>query len=210
MEYLTFLTQLDAIAKAPLGGLDAQFKLAPATRKIVSMKVPQDAKKAAVLVLFYPDKHNKTNTALTLRAKYQGTHSAQVSFPGGKVDKNDQNLKETALRECYEEIGVPTEKIKLLKKMTEVYIPPSNFLVTPFLAYTIEKPSFSCNKEVAQLIDVPLNELLDDDAIRFESKNLSGATNVEIPYFQFDNFKVWGATAMIISEVKELLKSLSF
>ncbi len=211
MEHLTFLQHQEAIKDALLGGLEAQFKLAPETRKI-STKTSHysNVKKAAVLVLFYPGKNNKTHVLLTLRAQYNGTHSAQVSFPGGKVDLNDKNLQETALRECFEEVGVSSKKITLVKEMTDVYIPPSNFLVTPFIGFTSKKLNFTSNEEVAQIIEVPLKDLLHDGAIYFENKNFSDASNVRIPYFLLNNHKVWGATAMIISEVKELLKSLSF
>lgn len=211
MEHLTFLQHQEAIKDALLGGLEAQFKLAPETRKIPTKTSHySNVKKAAVLVLFYPGKNNKTHLLLTLRAQYNGTHSAQVSFPGGKVDLNDKNLQETALRECFEEVGISSEKITLLKEMTNIYIPPSNFLVTPFVGCTSQKLTFSHNEEVAQIIEVSLQDLLNDDAIHFETKNFPNVTNVQIPYLLFNNQKVWGATAMIISEVKELLKSLSF
>lgn len=211
MEHFTFLKYQAFIKSAPLGGLEAQFKLAPEARKIITKKGKlSNAKKAAVLVLFYPGENNKTHVLLTLRAQYNGTHSAQVSFPGGKVDLTDKKLQETALRECFEEVGISSEKITLIKEMTDVYIPPSNFLVTPFIGFTSEKLTFTSNEEVAEIIEVPLKDLLHDGAIHFENKIFSDASNVRIPYFLLNNHKVWGATAMIISEVKELLKSLSF
>mgnify|MGYP000571778551 FL=1 len=211
MEHFTFLKYQASIKSVPLGGLEAQLKLAPETRKISTMKKTRsNAKKAAVLVLFYPGKNNKTHLLLTLRAQYNGTHSAQVSFPGGKVDLKDKTLQQTALRECFEEVGVSSKKITLVKEMTDIYIPPSNFLVTPFIGFASQKLNFTRNKEVAQIIEVPLKDLLNDGAIHFENKIFSGASNVQIPYFLLNDHKVWGATAMIISEVKELLKSLSF
>lgn len=211
MEHFTFLKYQASIKSVPLGGSEAQFKLAPEARKIYTIKKKRsNAKKAAVLVLFYPGENNKTHLLLTLRAQYNGTHSAQVSFPGGKVDLKDKTLQQTALRECFEEVGVSSKKITLVKEMTDVYIPPSNFLVTPFIGFTSKKLNFTSNEEVAQIIEVPLKDLLHDGAIYFENKNFSDASNVRIPYFLLNNHKVWGATAMIISEVKELLKSLSF
>jgi 8-oxo-dGTP pyrophosphatase MutT (NUDIX family) len=211
MEHFTFLKYQASIKSVPLGGLEAQLKLAPETRKISTMKKTRsNAKKAAVLVLFYPGENNKTHLLLTLRAQYNGTHSAQVSFPGGKVDLKDKTLQQTALRECFEEVGVSSKKITLVKEMTDIYIPPSNFLVTPFIGFASQKLNFTRNKEVAQIIEVPLKDLLNDGAIHFENKIISGASNVQIPYFLLNDHKVWGATAMIISEVKELLKSLSF
>jgi 8-oxo-dGTP pyrophosphatase MutT (NUDIX family) len=210
MKHLTFLTHLNAIKKAPLGGIKAQFKLAPETRKIRTMNAPHGAKKAAVLILFYSGKNNNTHVLLTLRANYNGVHSNQVSFPGGKRDLDDKDLKETALRECFEEVGIAPERVTLLKEMTNVYIPPSNFLVTPYMAYAIGKLNFTPNREVAQVLETPLSDLLNDDFVHFEIHKLRGTPKVQIPYFQLNDHKVWGATAMIISEVKELLKPLSF
>ena len=97
-------------------------------------------KKAAVLALFYPNLKNETTFLLTKRASYKGTHSAQISFPGGKFDQADENLTETALRETFEEVGVTANQIEIIREITDVYIPPSNFLATPFLAFSKTKP----------------------------------------------------------------------
>ena len=146
--------------------------------------------------------------ALTLRPTYSGTHSAQVSFPGGKKEVKDKNLAETALRETFEEIGIEQNEIETIREMTHVYIPPSNFLVTPFMAYTRETPIFDINNEVEKMIEVPINQLLDDSFVRYDTQNTFSSKNLKIPYFNFSNEKIWGATAMIISEIKELIKKL--
>lgn len=194
----------------PLNGQKAQFKLAPKERlpvssKFISKKKP---KNAAVLALFYPNKKNETHFLLTKRAHYYGTHASQISFPGGKFNEEDLSLQTTALRETWEEVGVETEKIHVIKEMTNVYIPPSNFLVTPFLGMIDFQPKFNTNYEVEEIIEVSLQHLLDDTSITSTILSTSYATNIEVPCFKLNNYIVWGATAMMLSEIKELIKDI--
>lgn len=104
-----------------LGGLESQFKMIPKERKMMNIESIKRAnpKKAAVLALFYPDRSNLTNFLLILRASYDGTHADQIGFPGGKFEEADQDLKITALRETSEEVGIPMEEIKMLRKITD-------------------------------------------------------------------------------------------
>ena len=208
MDFKFFLTKIQFLSTKKLGGLEAQFKLAPAMRQGYSTEKIKayNPKKAAVLALFYPNKKTETTLLLTQRASYNGIHSAQISFPGGKTDILDKDLQTTALRETFEEVGVPANNIQIFKKMTEVYIPPSNFLVTPFIAYCIEHPHFKINHEVKKLIEVPLKELLDKNNITQINISTSYAKNINVPCFKFKNETVWGATAMMLSEIKEFLK----
>lgn len=210
MEFDHFVKNISKIKQMQLGGIHAQLKLAPETRKKIALEKRNNtaARKAAVLALFYPNEFNETTLILTRRANYIGTHSAQVSLPGGKVEENDTNLETTALRECQEEIGVSASEITVFKEMTDVYIPPSNFLVTPFLGYSIQKPTFIANHEVAKIIQVPVKEVLDENSIAYKKMSTSYDINANMPYFNLQKNTVWGATAMIISEIKELLKSL--
>lgn len=210
MKFEIFLNNLSNIKQEQLGGIEAQLKLAPELRKKISVENSDKnkARKAAVLALFYPNENNETTLVLTRRAHYKGTHSAQVSFPGGKVDKKDMSLEYTALRECYEEIGVRSNEITVIKEMTDVYIPPSNFLVTPFLGFSMETPNFIMNHEVAKIIQVPIKEVLDESSIAYKNMSTSYDKNTIVPYFNLQKNTVWGATAMIISEIKELLKTL--
>ncbi len=208
MDFATFLEKTSSIQSKKLGGLEAQFKMAPAMRlRYSSEKIKaQHPKKAAVLALFYPNKMNEACFLLTQRAQYKGTHSAQISFPGGKVEKHDNSLKDTALRESFEEVGIAKETVTILREMTDVYIPPSNFLATPFLAITLKHPVFTPNYEVAQLLEIPVTALLQDTKITYRTLSTSYATNIEVPCFQFKEIIVWGATAMMLSEIKELLR----
>ncbi|WP_139958036.1 NUDIX hydrolase [Flavicella sediminum] len=210
MNNSNFENLIVALQNATLGGTDAQFKLAPELRKPFSKEAiaNRKAKKAAVLALFYPNERGETMLLLTLRADYKGTHGAQVSFPGGKVEIQDKNLQQTALRESFEEVGLAPENIEIIKELTDVYIPPSNFLVTPFIGYTNNQPVFYVNEEVAEIIEVPLKDMLNDASVQYMTKDTSYAKEMNIPYFNLNNHVVWGATAMIISEIKELLKSL--
>tara|TARA_B100001057_G_C22596931_1_gene851232 strand:+ start:209 stop:847 length:639 start_codon:yes stop_codon:yes gene_type:complete len=208
MKFDHFIKSTGQLRKFPLGGLRDQFKLAPDFRLgYDSEKIKaNNPKKAAVLILFYPNEINDTIFLLTKRASYSGTHSAQISFPGGKIEEYDDNLCQTALRETFEEVGIEKNEINILRQITDVYIPPSNFLVTPFMAYSNKKLKFKINKEVDTLIEVSIKDLLDDKNIRNVEIKTTYMDKALVPSFQLNNFIVWGATAMMLSEIKELIK----
>ncbi|WP_299120956.1 CoA pyrophosphatase [uncultured Tenacibaculum sp.] len=208
MVFTDFINQIEELQNKPLGGLTSQFKLAPKLRTQFSQELidSKNPRKAAVLALFYPDDNNQTRFLLTERASYNGTHSAQVSFPGGKIEKNDKNLQETALRETFEEVGINASSIRVIRKLSDSYIPPSNFLVTPFLGLLSEKPKFTPNNEVANLIEVLTSDLLNDDNLTSKEMETSYMKNIDVPCFKLNDYIVWGATAMMLSEIKDLLK----
>lgn len=208
MHFSDFVTQIKKIQTKPLGGLASQFKLAPALRKQYSEAMIQSKtpRKAAVLALFYPDVNQHTKFLLTERASYNGTHSSQISFPGGKVDAKDNNLEETALRETDEEVGISPKNITLIRQLSDTYIPPSNFLVAPFIGYCTTPLQFVPNKEVASIIEVSLEDLLDNTNLMEVSMNTSYMKNINVPCFKLNNYTVWGATAMMLSEIKDLIK----
>ena len=208
MKFEDFLKNIDQLKKIQLEGVDAQFKLAPKMRLAFDAKkiAANNPKIAAVLALFYPNNNNNTSLLLTKRAIYNGTHSNQISFPGGKIEKSDNNLSQTALRETFEEVGVLQERIEILREITDVYIPPSNFLVTPFIGVTKTKPTFKVNLEVAEIIEVSLLGLLDEKNIGTIQITNSYMKETSVPCFNINGSVVWGATAMILSEIKEVLK----
>ena len=192
--------------------MEAQLKLAPILRiqeleKLdISSKTPN---KAGVMAMFYPDKHGITHLVLILRKTYQGVHSNQVGFPGGRVEKIDKNLRHTALRETEEEIGVPGKEIKVIKRLTRLYIPPSNFWVYPYVGIFEKTPNFIPQEaEVEQVLEVALFDLLNEENLITQTLTTSYAEEIEVPAFFLSGQVVWGATAMMLSELKEMLKSM--
>ncbi len=208
MKFNQFKNKIDSLKTRKLGGLNAQFKLAPELRlKYDADKIKaNNPRKAAVLALFYPNENEETTFILTERASYKGTHSAQISFPGGKLDKIDNNLEETALREAFEEVGVLSNNVEVIRELTDVYIPPSNFLATPFIGFIEEKPVFVTNYEVETTIEVLLDDLLNESSLTTVNLTTSYMRNADVPCFKLNGYIVWGATAMMLSEIKELLK----
>ena len=208
MKFELFLKHIETLKNTKLPGIEAQFKLAPKLRLNYNVKKikANDPKIAAVLALFYPNQNNEVTLLLTKRANYNGTHSGQISFPGGKVEQSDLNLKQTALRETYEEVGIIDEDIEVIREFTEVYIPPSNFLVTPFIGIIYNKPVFKVNSEVAKIIEVPFSKLIDETSIGSIKITNSYMKETSVPCFKIDDSIIWGATAMILSEIREVLK----
>lgn len=203
--FLSLIPQINhIISNENYSGVPFQLKMSPKDRfhlDLSSIKY----KEAAVLVFLYP-KNNQTHVLLTQRASYKGTHSAQISFPGGKKDSTDATLLQTALRESEEEVGLQTNTLINTLALSSVYIPPSNFLVSPFLGYATQKPHFNPNYEVKEIIEVPLTDLLDDTLTSHKSVIISNSLKMQVPCFIFNEHVVWGATAAILSELKELIK----
>ncbi len=205
-----FSTILHHRLQLPLPGRDAQLRMAHAERKInlARFKIPQDAKWGSVLILFY-EEQNQIKFPLILRPEYDGVHSGQVGFPGGKFESTDENLITTALRETNEEIGVVANDVEVLGKLTELYIPPSNFLVHPHVGKINYKPSFFPDeKEVMKVIEVSLDDLMNESVVHEKEIKLSNGLQIISPYFDFRGHAVWGATAMILSELKTILNEM--
>lgn len=210
MEFQDFFKVINQLKQISLGGLDAQFKLAPEMRLGYDSKKikANNPKRAAVLALFYPNESNEATFLLTKRASYKGTHSAQISFPGGKIESSDINLAHTAIRETFEEVGILQSEIEIIREITDVYIPPSNFLATPFIGFIKQKPVFEINHEVDEILEVSIKELLDENNIDSVVMKTSYMDKISVPCFRLNQHIVWGATAMMLSEIKELIKKV--
>ncbi|PLX11628.1 MAG: coenzyme A pyrophosphatase [Marinilabiliales bacterium] len=192
-----------------LPGIEAQLKMAPITRLQELQKQRNSAKprKSAVLVLFYPYKE-KLMLVLMKRTDDNTVHSGQISFPGGKYEKQDKNLQETALREANEEMGIIPEKVEIIGELSKLYIPPSNFEVFPYVGFTAERPDFIANKiEVARIIETEVNILLNPATFTKKDINHRNGSLVNVPCYYFDNNLIWGATAMLISELTMIINN---
>lgn len=211
MYFQDFLKYLPKIEKETLPSVEAHIKMASIER-ISSLRDGSYAKEglreAAVMMLFYP-KNSIVHLALILRNASIGLHSSQIAFPGGKVEPEDFNLEQTALRETFEEIGIPPERIQVVRAFSEVYIPPSKFLVYPFLGVSQTELVFMPSEdEVAGMIELPLDVFLDDTNLITASIKASYTDEIQVPAFQFNGYIVWGATAMMLNELKETIKKV--
>lgn len=211
MDFQDFLAHVPKLMEVGLPASEAHFKMAPLER-IESMKnlkiETKNPKTAAVMMLFYP-KNGETHLVLIVRNSYQGVHSAQIAFPGGKYEPRDQIFENTALRETHEEIGIPPDSIEILKAFTRLYIPPSNFMVYPFFGICRDEIVFVPDtSEVADIIELPLSVFMGDDILVSVNLTTSYAENIMVPAFKIEDHIVWGATAMMLSELKEVLKKV--
>jgi 8-oxo-dGTP pyrophosphatase MutT (NUDIX family) len=192
--------------KKPLPGQWAQEKMYPSDRKIVleSEFAEMKVRKAAVLLLLFSE-DDVLFLVLTKRNPDLKEHAGQISFPGGSFERKDAKLERTARREAKEEIGINPDEVQILGTLSDVFIPNSNFLVKPFLSYCSTKPQFiKDEKEVQEILLVPLKDLL-DESNRKEMFQIKNGEKVNIPYFCLHDEIVWGATAIILSELKEIL-----
>ena len=195
-----------------LKGAPTQLKMAPPFRKELlehNKSLIKEAKKAAVMALFYPNKVNETYLVFIVRKSYDGVHSGQIGFPGGKPEPEDVNLEQTALRETWEEIGVKSNKVDMVCALTNLYIPPSNFNVYPFIGCSASTPKFKLQpSEVESIVEIPVQKLLDDSFQTYTKVSTSYGPTVQVPAFNFDGHIIWGATAMILIEIVDMIKDI--
>ena len=211
MEFTEFLTYIPIIKEEKLLGSFAHEIMAPQERlAMIRNGVAENVmpREAAVMMLMYP-KNGQTYMALILRNAYKGIHSAQIAFPGGKVEKDDLSIEYAALRETHEEIGILPDAINIVRPFTPLYIPPSNFMVFPFLGYATHELEFvEEESEVAAMIELSLQDFLDDAIVVNKIMSTSYASEISVPAFKIEDYYVWGATAMMMSELKEVLKTV--
>lgn len=203
------LSLLEKGMKHPLPGKEAQLSMSPNPQDLrrFDTKLPLNHRKSAVLILFYPNE-DKAFFPLIKRPVYPGVHSGQIALPGGKMEEEDQDVIDTALREAWEEVGVLPQQVKLIGKMSDLFIPASNFLVSPILGYSEEMPDFVPEeKEVARIIETAVSTLYEPTIRKKKILEFSNNFRLDTPYFEVDKEMVWGATAMILSELLQILEN---
>lgn len=210
MQFDLFIKVTKKVRYMALPGEKAQVLMSPPGRKqlaLLARKKKQRAKQAAVFALFYPGPTNETLLLLIKRKSYKGVHSSQISFPGGKFAETDNTLLQTAYRETFEEVGIQHEFIEEVFPMSSIYIPPSNFRVQPYVGLVKEHPAFqTCSREVENVISIPFELLYTGSIVTRHRVSTSYGIEVEVPCYKFENEIIWGATAMMISEILSLFR----
>lgn len=207
MTFTDCISKLQTAFNKPLPGYKAQQTLAPVHRKSTSFYLERNPsfKTGCVLIILLPI--DELIHLVMIERTDVGTHSGQISFPGGRREMDDANLIDVALRETYEEIGVDPSAIKILGQLSELYIPVSNYLVHPFVGMMDHLPDFTLStNEVKKVLIPELNLFLKHEGNHhFDFTGYDGKI-IKAPYFPFDEYKIWGASAMILSELCALIK----
>ena len=209
IDHLKALLQ-DGFTKG-LPGKEAHVKMAPQPLDLrrFTTAFAEPPKKSGVLLLFYPDE-GAVYFPLIKRPQYPGVHSGQVGFPGGKMEPTDPDILFTALREAEEEIGIDAGKVEVLGRLSDLYIPASNFLVTPVVGLIDQKPSFVPEqREVARIIATEVISLFHPEIRKQTKLAVGGGIYLDTPYFAVEHEVVWGASAMIFSELVQVLEQKS-
>lgn len=202
----TFTEQLRQRLQKPLPGETAHQKMASSARYRLGIRPNERTRRSAVLICFYPYQ-NSIYLPLILRPQYDGVHAGQMAFPGGRMERFDENLTRTALREAQEEVGIRVTDVKVLGLLTELFIPPSNFYVQPVVGMLPYRPDFYPDpREVEAVIQVDLETLLDETIVGDSQIEVRGVL-VDAPFYEIQGHRVWGATAMMISELLMVMAS---
>ncbi len=205
-DFTTFISQLTRKLRGPLPGKAAHRKMiSPARKSLYRDADLSDARPSSVLLPFYPV-DGRPVLAFVRRQQYDGVHSGQIAFPGGQFEAQDKDLQHTALREAWEETGITSQDVTVIGKLTQVYIPPSNFLVQPFVGYLSKRPLFRPDAgEISEVIEISLEELLTEECLQTKTVT-AGRSSYEVPCFYVRQRIIWGATAMMLNELLELIR----
>ncbi|WP_460471747.1 NUDIX hydrolase [Emticicia fontis] len=208
MNFAGFISKLSyQLANYPLPGHDEIVKKMSPNRMRLKGEPNESTRRSGVLLLFYP-KGEDIYLPLILRPQYDGVHGGQMAFPGGRAELKDKGIQDTALREAQEEIGIKASDVKIIGNLTELYINPSNLLCQPVLGYINYRPDFYPDeREVAAILEVPLSDFLNPDTVQTRLVEARGY-KFETPGFIIQEQMVWGATAMMIAELLDIIKGI--
>lgn len=196
--------KIERLLQRPLPGQNAQLRMAPLERP--EKASDPETQQAGVLVLLF-SRYNELHTVLIQRPVYQGVHSGQISFPGGKMEPGDQDIVHTALRETHEEVGISSQQIRVLGKLTPLYIPVSNHMVQPVIGTLNDPPRFvPDSKEVARIYEVRVRDLMEPGCLIENEGILENNRLIQAPFYKYNGLRIWGATAMIMSEFLEIYR----
>ena len=205
------LHQLEEKLNKPLKGMASQLLMAPKHR-LAEMEDAKNkikhARYSGVMILFFVNDNEELCIVFIRRSDYVGIHAGQMGLPGGRYEEKDENTLQTALRETFEEIGIEPEKIKVIGRLTGLYIPPSNFHVDPYIGFLAEKPDYKIDtREVKNVVELKLSDFFSANAIQWKDFKTHGSEKLtSAPFYKIGETEIWGATAMIISELLDMLK----
>ncbi|HSG67401.1 MAG TPA: CoA pyrophosphatase [Bacteroidales bacterium] len=208
---MRFKEDLKNALTAGLPGLTSQLKMVPEIRRreIENRRLDNDTRKAAVLICFYPGENGGIELALIRRNEYDGVHSGQISFPGGGYEEGDKDLVDTALREAEEEVNIRAGDVEVLGEISPVYIPPSNFFVKPVIGWLDERPAFIPEiNEVQEVISLNLEEITDPGCVATKNIEHREFRIIDVPCFYIRGHIIWGATAMMLSEIVDIVGNI--
>lgn len=206
---IRFIQDLEMRLNSPLPGEAAQNLMTPVGGEQYRT-VTADHKTACVLALFFP-KNDIWHLCFIERTSNHPNdkHAGQISFPGGSLSPGDASLEYCALRETYEEIGIPPDMIGILGSLTPLFVFVSNFMVYPYVGFTTAYPEFIPQPaEVSNILEIPVNHLLEPKNKGLTDMNVRDIVLKNIPYYNISGHKLWGATAMMVSELEQILRSI--
>lgn len=202
----SFIDELKVALSSPLPGRAAHQSMDPLKPGVRQWNHDRPPRQSAVLILMHASS-GELSFPLIQRPEYEGHHSGQIALPGGKMEESDLDLVETALRETREEIGVDSETIRIVGQLTKIYVPPSNYEILPVIGWTSSIQKYVPDeREVASVFDVTIAEFLDPVNQGQRGIKLKRGLTMDVPVFDFNGKVVWGATAMILSEMLAVLK----